>query len=152
MFTGNWNELGDWMAQGLQVQEVREGENGEVELVAVVPETLIPKLKKNKKSSLAETLRGMLSKAQETPGEPVRRVLGHGMGVDLIIGLDGMTRVQIWRERVYPSDIEWKTTLKNWPYAVEAVKPEKFNHMGKFYLRAGWTTRRRLPSRVASVR
>jgi hypothetical protein len=92
------------------------------------------------KSKLALLLYTMHRLAFLTPGTPQRRTLAGGLQIDLIVGLDGNTRLQISRERVYPSDQELATTLNAWPYPLPDLTPERFPSRGRFYLRCAWPT------------
>jgi hypothetical protein len=92
------------------------------------------------KSKLALLLYTLHRLAALTPGAPQRRTLAGGLQIDLIVGLDGNTRLQISRERVYPSDQELATTLNAWPYPLPDLAPERFPSRGRSYLRCAWPT------------
>jgi hypothetical protein len=92
------------------------------------------------KSKLALLLYTLHRLAALNPGAPQRRTLAGGLQIDLIVGLDGNTRLQLSRERVYPSDVEMATTLNAWPYPLGDVLPEKFVYHGRFYVKFAWPT------------
>lgn len=128
------------VARGLQVLEVRSlGEPPLVEVLAYVPEALMQELQPKKQSKLTLLLSDLFAKAQAAPGQPQRASLPGGMGLDLIAGLDGMFRLQIWRAGAKPpSDIEWRTTLAHLPLALPYQNPDAFTSKGRRYLRTAW--------------
>jgi hypothetical protein len=87
---------------------------------------------------LRGTLIGLLQRAADAPGRPVRQVLPRRLRVDVKIEY-GTTRLQISRTGQYPSDDEWLTVLKYWPYPVNA-QASRLEFGGRCYLRASWPT------------
>lgn len=77
----------------------------------------------------------MIHQATKTAGLAVRRSLGGGLRIDVIID-EGQARVQISRALVYPSDREWETVLRAWPYQVPQVQPRRFSYLGRYYMAA----------------
>lgn len=93
----------------------------------------------DKKSKLTLVLESMLDMGRKHPGTAQRRILGSGLGIDLIIGVDGVLRLQLYREHgVMPSITEWNTTMKNFPVHLEERNPERFTTNGRGYMRAAW--------------
>jgi hypothetical protein len=94
---------------------------------------------KSKKPKLTFILESMLSAAQSHPGQVQRKSLASGLSIDLIAGLDGMLRIQLFRPKsTYPSAVEWATTMKYFPIHLEERDPERFIAKGSGYLRAAW--------------
>jgi hypothetical protein len=86
-------------------------------------------------------MESMVNWAAFTPGQTKRVTLTGGLGIDVICGLDGMWRLQIWREGTSSSDKEWETVLKAWPG--EPPSPgavRRFVHKGRQYMQGEWTT------------
>lgn len=94
------------------------------------------------RNKLAFRLARLHEQAQGAPGVPQRIPnLGSGLRVDMIVGKDGMTRLLLARERVYPGLNEWATVLANFPYDPPAdIEVEKFQHRTWFCLRSEWKT------------
>jgi hypothetical protein len=90
------------------------------------------------KSKLAQRLADLHRKAVAAPGQRQTTTLAGGLRIDLIAGLDGMTRILLARQGAYPSDAEWRTTLAHFPYQPPAVTPERIEYRGWQSLRAGW--------------
>lgn len=130
-----WDNLADLRSRGLQVLAVNILQDAQTELVVNMPEELMQELKP-KTSKLAGLLSSMLQKAQ--PGVAQKTVLPGGMGIDLIMGSDGMFRLQIWRRGQPPSLVEWRTTLANLPYELSGDPQEQFAAIGNHYLRSAW--------------
>jgi len=87
-------------------------------------------------SKLAIMLAEMFNRSYKRQGHPERVILRGRLGVDVIHGLDGVLRMQIWRKGMSPSDKEWETVLKHLPFEAGVTEPERFEHKGAFYLRA----------------
>lgn len=129
----NWNDWPRVRARyGLRVVEVIQGEGAETTLVVVsmyaglLAESREPVIEP-KPTFLGKRLAELYEKTRRFPGEPQRIHLKGGLRIDAIIGKDGMFRLQISREKVYPSDTEWKTILANLPLQVEEKgEPERF--------------------------
>lgn len=136
--------ISDWPALrdrlGLDLLGVRQGAGAETHLIvrrqeANVEMEIIPK-----DSKLSHLLARLFAQAQANPGKPQRTELPSGMRVDVIYGLDGCIRMQISREKVWPSDTEWNTTVKHLPFeGLEIGEPERFEYKRAFYLRASWS-------------
>ena len=142
-----WDDLADCKAKGLQVLEIEQGPNGETLATANMPYDLYQAItarqkpassKKPGRGSLNDLLAGMTGRALASPGNVQRTRLGGGLGIDLIYGIDGQYRMQIWRMSKEPSPNEWKTVLAACSNAPANVEPEKFSHLGRMYLRGSW--------------
>ncbi len=136
--------IDDWAAfriqHGLIVDQVIQGENAETWLFCHVAGERRSMSDQAPKSKLGLLLYTMLRAAADKPGVPQRRTLAGGLRIDMIIGLDGMTRLQLSREKVYPSDTEMATTLTAWPYPLGDLAPKKFDYHGRFYAQFAWPT------------
>ena len=91
-------------------------------------------------SKLALTLAGMLRQAAARPASVQSKNLFRGLRVDIMVGIDGQTRLMIARKGVYPSDAEWVTILSYWPYDPPEAVPEKFEYRQWRCMRAVWPT------------
>ena len=91
---------------------------------------------------LRSILSEMLDAAAQNPGDPVRNTLSRGLQVDIKVD-NGKTCLQIRRSGEYPSDKEWETVLKSWPYPV-SVCPKIMTAGIRKYLHAEWPTQPRL--------
>jgi hypothetical protein len=69
-------------------------------------------------------------------GKPARRRLNQGLHVSILqrpacaclgrqAGRPNAYTLIISRDKVYPSEQEWETVLKHWPYRVEHIQPSK---------------------------
>jgi hypothetical protein len=87
--------------------------------------------------TLRDLMTDMLARASADPGIPKRAFLGGGLRIDLLVK-DGHVNLQLSRQRVDPSLIEWKTTLKHLPDPVE-VEPVARKYQGRHYLIGSWT-------------
>jgi len=63
-------------------------------------------------------------------GKPARRRLKQGLHVSILqrpacAGRPNAYTLIISRDTVYPSEQEWETVLKHWPYHVEIIQPSK---------------------------
>lgn len=93
------------------------------------------------KAKLADMLSGLYQRADSNHGQVARIELKGGLRIDLIVGIDGMTRILLARRTVHPSPVEWRTTLANLPYNPPGeVTPEPFIHNGWGCYRAAWKT------------
>ena len=93
------------------------------------------------RSKLAGMLAQLHQQAAHNPGQTVRMELKGGLRIDLIVGIDGVTRILLARRTVHPSPVEWHTTLANLPSPPpDEVNPEPFVHNGWGCLRAAWQT------------
>lgn len=137
-FMTTWDNVGDLLTQGMEIDSVYQFPNGETEVIARLPEALMKKIKAEK-SKLSTMLEEQYTKAREQTGQPQRYMLPGGMGVDMIFGLDNMFRLQIWRVGdKAPSDVEWRTTLSHMPIPLAGDPQERFVTKGKSYLRSAW--------------
>jgi hypothetical protein len=57
-------------------------------------------------------------------GKPARRWLKQGLHISIVQRPNAYTLI-ISRDTVYPSEQEWETVLKHWPYHVEIIQPSK---------------------------
>lgn len=93
------------------------------------------------KTKLAGLLAKLHQQAERNPGQTVRMELKGGLRIDLIVGIDGMTRILLARRTVHPSPVEWRTTIANLPSQPPVeTNPEPFVHNGWGCYRAAWRT------------
>lgn len=59
------------------------------------------------------------------------------MGVDVLVGLDGAIRLQIYRHGVQPSESEWNTILKYFPVGGTVESKKTFLVGGKWWYTQG---------------
>jgi len=144
VYTIRWNDLGKYLKRGLKVINVTPGPGAETNMLAVLPEELVADLEKNQQSkrkskpSLRDILVELAGWASFKPGDVRRAVLSGGLGIDVIEGIDGMWRLQIWREGIEPSLKEWETVLKSWPTQLPEVPYKRFTHNQRKYIRGEW--------------
>jgi hypothetical protein len=142
VYTIRWSDLDKWLKRGMQMLTVMPGPGAETTMLAIVPEELVAELEKSSKSkrkpSLRDILVDLVGWAAWKPGDVKRAMLSGGLGIDVICGIDGMWRLQIWRQGVQPSLKEWETVLKAWPEPAPAVEYKRFDHNGKQYMRGEW--------------
>ena len=100
-----------------------------------------PQEKTTPRNKLAAILAELQQQAAAHPGEVRRLQLPGGLRIDLIVGIDGRTRILLARRTVHPSQTEWKTTLAHLPYSPGEIDPEPFIHDGWGCLRSAWETR-----------
>jgi hypothetical protein len=144
-YTLTWNELAAIVPLGLTLGEPNIKEDSQGHLIEIsypilsVSGAAMDALK-SKKPKLTALLESMLNAAQAKPGEVQRRSLASGLNIDLIAGLDGMLRIQLYRDKSkYPSDVEWRTTVQTYfPIHLDERDPERFTANGRGYLRAAW--------------
>ena len=72
---------------------------------------------------LTKILEQMIQSFKET-GAVQRRKLKSGLHITLI-GHSTKYVLILWRNKVFPSDKEWETVLKFWPYQVERIEPKR---------------------------
>ncbi len=144
--------ISDWPAyriqHGLKVDQVIQLENAGTELICHYSPTWSKPMDRatpdsqpiTPKSKLGLLLYTLLRAAAGAPGVPQRRTLAGGLRIDLIVGLDGQTRLQLSREKVYPSETEMATALNAWPYPLGDLAPKKFDYHGRFYAQFAWPT------------
>lgn len=90
-------------------------------------------------SKLSFRLARLFADAFLQPGNPVRIELQSGLRVDAILGIDNQVRVQISRQAVWPSEIEWQTILAHLPFRdITTGAAERFESKGAYYIRASW--------------
>jgi hypothetical protein len=142
VYTIRWNELGKYLKRGMQMITIVPGPGAETTMLAVVPDELIADLEKRKnnkrKPSLREIMVDLNGWAAFKPGDVKRAMLSGGLGIDVICGIDGMWRLQIWREGSQPSLKEWETVMKSWPEALPEVPYKRFTHNNRQYMRGEW--------------
>jgi len=84
---------------------------------------------------LIDIIDDFLNLAEQKNPNAIRRSLGHGLQMN--VRCDGGVYVfLIWRNNVVPSQSEWATIIKHWPYKVDAPYPESGVYKERFYLRA----------------
>ena len=99
-------------------------------------------------SQLQATLTRMLDDGRQRMHIPQNRKLQNGLHVSIIVYKKGVT-LTISREKVYPSEQEWRTILKHFPYYVPTQKPIKFiDDKQRFAMRANLPTRQFLAPRL----
>jgi hypothetical protein len=144
-FALTWNELAVITPLGLTLgdPEIKEDAHGNLQEIAFpivqVSGRALEALN-SKKPKLTAILEKMFDAARATPGAVQRKTLASGLSIEMIAGLDGMFRIQLYREKgVYPSATEWKTTVETYfPVKLEERNPERFPVNGRGYLRAAW--------------
>ena len=72
---------------------------------------------------LTKILEQMIQSFKET-GAVQRRKLKSGLHITLI-GYTTKYTLILWRDKVFPSEKEWETVLRFWPYQIESVKPQQ---------------------------
>lgn len=147
-FTLTWSELGIITPKGLELgtPTIKEDQHGNLHEISYpilfASEESMKALndRKSDKPKLTVILENMLNAAKANQGMVQRRVLASGLNIGLIVGLDGMLRIQLYREKgKYPSDIEWRTTICDYfPIQLAERDPERFTAKGRGYLRAEW--------------
>lgn len=137
-----WKYVGKYLKKGMKMISVMPGPGAQTTMLAVVPEALVAELEKRyqpkRKPSLRDVLVDLAGWASYQRGEVKRAVLSGGLGIDVICGVDGMWRLQIWRERVEPSLKEWQIVLKSWPTPLENLDYRRFTHNDRQYMRGEW--------------
>ena len=93
-------------------------------------------MEKMEMRGLAGTIDQLVKNAEANPGQAQRRMLAHGLRVDVLLK-DEQMHLQLSRLNVYPADREWSIVLREWPYTVSAT-PAKMEYNGRYYLRAHW--------------
>ncbi|KKN37612.1 hypothetical protein LCGC14_0761820 [marine sediment metagenome] len=96
-------------------------------------------------SKLQFILGNLLIQAESTPGVKSSTHLPNGLKVDVLVTTE-KTHLQISRVLVFPSDTEWHTILKNWPYPMASVAPKHIESESSFryYLKSAWPSQMRL--------
>ena len=142
VYTIRWSDLSKCLARGMQMITIMPGPGAQTTMLAIVPDELVAELEKQSKSkrkvSLREILVDLVGWAAWKPGDVKRAKLSRGLGIDVICGIDGMWRLQIWREGDQPSPQEWKTVLKSWPEPLPEFEYKRFTHNNRQYLRGEW--------------
>jgi hypothetical protein len=143
--TLTWNEAAEVMRLGMTLGEpqIKEDAYGNLQDISYPIKSISHKAMealKAKKPKLTALLESMLAAARANPGQVQRRALASGLSIDLIVGLDGVFRMQLYRDRnVYPSAVEWRTTVETYfPIPLEKRDPERFTANGHGYLRGAW--------------
>jgi hypothetical protein len=72
--------------------------------------------------TLRDTLRGLIRQAESKPGEPFRVRLAHKLTVAVKSEGDDVIALQLSRADVYPSTIEWRTVVQQWPGQCTVIK------------------------------
>lgn len=143
-FTLTWGELAKITPLGLTlgaptITEDSHGNTAEISFQILEASEKAMDALKGKKPKLTYLLESMLIAANAHIGQVQRKNLASGLNIELIVGLDGMLRIQLYRDKgKYPSDTEWKTTMKYLPIQLEERNPERFTANGRGYLRAAW--------------
>jgi hypothetical protein len=72
-------------------------------------------------SALTFVLSNMLDHALVQPGEPVATKLHGGLHIRMTVDANHILLLELRREHAYPSETEWKTTLKYLPFQASAI-------------------------------
>lgn len=104
---------------------------------------------------LKQLLNSMLAEASLKSNTPVKRKLKGNLHIGIAFvasrtpGIDQEVHLALSRDKVYPSNEEWKTVLANFPYQVKFVEPIKFvDHDRRFAMRAKLPSRRDEPKQL----
>lgn len=130
------------MQMGLKIISIEVGEGAETIVTAEIPEKVRIEMEsktRKRKPSLVEVMRTLARRAEQDWGQVQRMELSGGLGIDLIHGIDGKLRLQIWRMGKYPAAKEWETVLAAWPEAPKGLVYRQFTHWGRWYLWGEWT-------------
>jgi len=142
IYTIHWSDLGKYLKAGMRMITMMPGPVAQTTMLAIVPDELVADLEKQSKRkrrvSLKDILVDLVGWAAWKPGDVKRAKLSGGMGIDVICGIDGMWRLQIWREGAPPSIKEWETVLKSWPEPLPEFPYKRFTHNNRHYLRGEW--------------
>ena len=85
---------------------------------------------------LATILSRLTDAATADPTKPYSHRLTNGLRISIIYHANfHQFNLVLSRDRVFPSFVEWKTVLDNWPYPTIA-KPNPGNVDGRYYLAA----------------
>lgn len=101
------------------------------------------------KGKLTAALRELNDAAEAKHGYVQRALLARGLRVDVLVN-SGSTYLQISRTDAYPSDLEWRIVLRDFPYKPPIITPIRKFHDGRRYLSASWPTPIRLPLEPAT--
>jgi len=135
-----WPKIRDLL--GLRVLEVRMEEGADTTIVVDGPRESLAMIADNifqpaNEKKLASMLADLFTYIYKNPGNPKRVELPGGLRIDGIHGLDDVVRIQLSREKVYPSMKEWETIIKHLPIGAGIFgNPEKFIDKGFNYLRS----------------
>lgn len=91
---------------------------------------------KKPSKNLQSILASLLEQANAREGEPLQMRLSNNLRIDIRV-LGGVVVLLISRSSIYPSDVEWRTVLRHWPYPVKC-KSEKLERNHRHYLRGAW--------------
>lgn len=142
VYTIRWKELGKYLKRGMKMISITQGPGAQTTMLAIVPDELVAALEKHRKSKSKPSLRDILVDlagwAAYQRGAVKRAVLSGGLGIDVICGVDGMWRLQIWREGMPASLKEWETVVKSWPTPLENLDYRRFTHNDRQYMRGEW--------------
>ena len=90
--------------------------------------------------SLERIMQWLFDQAAAHPGQPQRRILTHGLRVDVLID-NGRTAMQISRDSAPgPSDEEWRTAVRLSPGPIPSVTPRALKAEDRYFLKAEWET------------
>lgn len=95
------------------------------------------------KGKLAAALNDLNDAAEAKHGYPQRALLARGLRVDVLVS-NGNTYLQISRTTEWPSDQEWRTVVRDFPYSPLAINHFRIGHSGRKFLTANWPTPQRL--------
>jgi hypothetical protein len=126
---------------GLKIISVEVGEGAETIIMAEIPEEVRMEMEsktKKRKPSLVEVMRTLAGRAELERGQVQRMELSGGLGIDMMCGIDGKRRLQIWREGVSPAAREWGIVVGVCPGAPKRVEYTQFTSKGRWYLRGEW--------------
>ena len=94
------------------------------------------------KGKLATALRDLNDAAEAKHGYAQRMMLARGLRIDVLVN-SGSTYLQISRTGEWPSDAEWRTVLRDFPYTPPVITPIRL-YDGRKFLMANWPTPQRL--------
>jgi hypothetical protein len=143
MLTGYWNDLERHLSLGLRIIGVEVGRDGVPVITAEIPEKVKKDMESNMKTrkqkpSLMVMMVTLSIRAEQNWGQVQRMTLSGGLGIDLMCGIDGKRRLQIWRVGVYPAAKEWEIVVGCCPGAPKKMEYEQFMSKGRGYLRGEW--------------
>jgi hypothetical protein len=81
-----------------------------------------------------DDLRNLIQAGAKDPGKPQYRRLAKGLTIALKVDRD-VVRLQLSRDKVYPSPGEWKTVLNCWPEQYDLIgEPKSVQQGEKFFI------------------
>jgi len=93
-------------------------------------------------SRLCSILADLLRRAEANPGQSVMTRLTNNLRIDIKVA-GNVCMLLISRSDVFPSECEWHTVLRHWPYPVQAI-PTQVSIPTRKYLKAYFSLQQRL--------